>query len=126
MMYPCCRQRLYRTLVTRTRKAPCVRSPFLNGRTFATSSSNEWKELLEQVASGQVSPENALQRISTAASNAQVLESFANLDHSRQQRTGFPEAVFAEGKTPAQVGAILDDMSRNADPESTSAILATR
>lgn len=42
----------------------------------------------------------------------QILQSFANLDHSRARRTGFPEAVFAEGKTAEQVASILDDMAR--------------
>jgi pyridinium-3,5-biscarboxylic acid mononucleotide synthase len=32
---------------------------------------------------------------------------FANLDHDRLQRQGFPEVVFADGKTPAQVAAIV-------------------
>ena len=40
-----------------------------------------------------------------------VLSSFANLDHSRSQRTGFPEAIFAAGKSPEQIAAILDDMA---------------
>lgn len=63
----------------------------------------------------------------TEQSNAQVLASFANIDHTRQARTGFPEAVFAEGKTPPQVAAILDDMTKHAnDAESTTAVLATR
>lgn len=39
------------------------------------------------------------------------LESFANLDHDRARRTGFPEAIFAEGKTPSQIASILDDMA---------------
>jgi len=70
----------------------------------------------------------------------QLLESFANLDHGRSRRTGFPEAVFAEGKTPNQVARILDDMARSANEEllrgggagdrgettNNAAILATR
>jgi len=43
-----------------------------------------------------------------------LLSSFANLDHRRARRTGFPEAVFGQGKTPGQVHAILDSMARNA------------
>ena len=68
-----------------------------------------------------------------AATNMDVLQSFANLDHSRAKRTGFPEAVFAEGKTSKQVASILDDMGRTANEvanDDTSylypAILATR
>ena len=63
------------------------------------------------------------------------LESFANLDHDRRKRTGFPEAVFAEGKTSAQVAAILEDMARKVNESrhvdfdehhDTGPILATR
>jgi NCAIR mutase (PurE)-related protein len=43
----------------------------------------------------------------------ETLKSFVNLDHSQSSRTGFPEAVFAAGKTPDQVARILDDMARN-------------
>ena len=43
-----------------------------------------------------------------------LLSSFANLDHRRAPRTGFPEAVFGQGKTPEQIHAILDSMARNA------------
>jgi hypothetical protein len=46
-------------------------------------------------------------------SNEQLLHSFADLDHGRTSRTGFPEAVFAQGKTPQQVAIILDDMARH-------------
>ena len=44
---------------------------------------------------------------------ANELNSFANLDHKRAARTGFPEAVFASGKTPQQIASILDDMALN-------------
>ena len=37
----------------------------------------------------------------------EMLEAFARLDLERSQRTGIPEAVFAEGKTPDQVAGIL-------------------
>jgi len=38
------------------------------------------------------------------------LESFANLDFHRRERTGIPEAVFAEGKSVNQVVALTDQM----------------
>jgi NCAIR mutase (PurE)-related protein len=63
----------------------------------------------------------------------EILESFANLDHRRASRTGFPEAVFGQGKTPLQIHSILDSMANNvnalteADQTATStAIIATR
>ncbi|EED92322.1 cpma-like protein, partial [Thalassiosira pseudonana CCMP1335] len=37
----------------------------------------------------------------------------ANLDHQRASRTGFPEAVFGQGKTPTQIHSILDSMANN-------------
>lgn len=77
-------------------------------------------------------------------STTEPLESFANLDHGRSQRTGFPEAIFAAGKTPSQIVSILDNMAghvnecveqdqKNPNPKedkldasSYKAILATR
>jgi len=38
------------------------------------------------------------------------LGEFARLDHERQARQGLPEFVYAEGKTPAQVAAIMGSM----------------
>jgi NCAIR mutase (PurE)-related protein len=35
-----------------------------------------------------------------------VLASFADLDHGRARRRGYPEAVYCEGKTPEQVAMI--------------------
>ena len=43
----------------------------------------------------------------------EILSSFANLDHSRVKRAGFPEAVFGQGKTPSQLHLILDSMAKN-------------
>lgn len=73
--------------------------------------------------------ENLLSRPSDEA-----LNSFANLDHSRTKRTGFPEAVFAEGKSALQVASILDDMALHVnrrveageETRAERAILATR
>ena len=76
------------------------------------------------------------QRFSTSSKTPdEILDSFANLDHRRASRTGFPEAVFGQGKTPSQIHAILDSMARNvnqltdADKNATgasTAIIATR
>ena len=43
----------------------------------------------------------------------QVLEGEAKLDSWRSERTGFPEVVLGEGKTPEQIAAILRKMGRN-------------
>lgn len=50
-----------------------------------------------------------------------MLENFARLDVRRAERTGIPEAVFAEGKTPAQVASLLTALA-----EKTGIALATR
>ena len=46
---------------------------------------------------------------------------FANIDQHRNIRTGYPETIYCEGKTPEQVAAIIDKMR-----EKNSNILATR
>ena len=38
------------------------------------------------------------------------MEPFARLDHARSARTGEPEVVYAEGKTPAQVAALVEEL----------------
>ncbi len=37
---------------------------------------------------------------------------FVKIDHHRMLRQGFPEVVFAQGKTPAQVAAIVERLAR--------------
>ena len=72
-------------------------------------------EILQKVEDGKLSAAHATSMIRgvVSQSNDELLESFANLDHGRSKRVGFPEAVFAEGKTIAQVASILDDMAHN-------------
>ena len=95
-------------------------------------------QILEKVRDGSLQPAQAEQLIKSSRLNDEdpedTLKSFANLDHHRTRRTGFPEAVFAAGKTPLQVARILDDMARSLNEqlkegtvkESQRAILATR
>ena len=47
--------------------------------------------------------------------------SYANIDHHRSLRKGFPEVIFGEGKTSAQIIGIMDKMSSQ-----ENVILATR
>lgn len=51
----------------------------------------------------------------------EVLERLARLDHHRQERTGIPEAVFAEGKTPEQVAILVQALAQK-----SGVALATR
>jgi len=83
------------------------------------------KEILDQVSKSQITADQALQAITAETSttmspavnnedkDTQRLQSFARIDHERSHRTGFPEVVFAEGKTAEQVCAILDDMAQH-------------
>ena len=59
-------------------------------------------DLLEDLASGRVSVAEALK----ALGNTYTDLGFAKVDEGRSRRTGFPEAIFCSGKTPAQVGEI--------------------
>jgi hypothetical protein len=54
-------------------------------------------------------------------SRTEILERFARLDHHRKERTGIPEAVFAEGKTPEQVAALVQALAQK-----SGVALATR
>ncbi len=46
---------------------------------------------------------------------------FARVDHHRALRSGMPEVIFAEGKTPEQVAAIFGKLAASGEP-----VLATR
>ena len=60
--------------------------------------------LLEAVRAGALAPRSALERLS-AAPYADA--GFARIDHHRGLRLGIPEVIYAEGKTPEQVGEIF-------------------
>jgi NCAIR mutase (PurE)-related protein len=64
----------------------------------------ELRTLLERVRRGEVPPAEAARRIGAAPIEEL---SFATLDHQRALRAGFPEVVFGQGKTPAQLVAIV-------------------
>ncbi|MBO8171805.1 MAG: nickel pincer cofactor biosynthesis protein LarB [Bacillaceae bacterium] len=73
-------------------------------------------EILKQVQAGKLSAEEAAQKLS----QMEELD-FATLDYSRQKRTGFPEVIYAEGKTPEQVLSIFTKLRKRHDR-----VLATR
>ena len=61
-------------------------------------------KILNGVAEGNTSPEDA----------ANILKDlpfedlgYANIDHHRKLRTGYPEAVFCQGKKPQQIAEIM-------------------
>ncbi len=63
------------------------------------------RELLEGVKAGILSVEEASARLATLPYEDL---GFAKVDHHRALRRGFPEAVFGAGKTPEQIGAIVE------------------
>lgn len=61
-------------------------------------------ELLERLKSGEVDSATVADEL--ARLDSEKLE-FANLDHHRGLRTGYPEVIYGEGKSPAQAAAIF-------------------
>ena len=65
--------------------------------------------LLNDVREGRTRVDEALERL-------RILPfedlGFAKLDHHRPLRTGMPEVIFAERKTPGQVAAIFERMAQ--------------
>ncbi len=78
----------------------------------------ELRALLQRVRRGTLSPAAAARRL-----GEEPLErlAFATLDHQRSLRVGFPEVVFGQGKTPAQLTAIAGRLLGRGGP-----VLATR
>ncbi len=64
--------------------------------------------LMEQVASGKTSPEAAVEELKDLPFEDL---GFANIDHHRNLRTGYPEAVFCQGKKPEQIAAIMKELA---------------
>jgi NCAIR mutase (PurE)-related protein len=83
-------------------------------------------DLLAAVSAGALSPDQAAQELSSlpfaeiAAGSTEGTIS-ARVDHHRDVRTGFPEVIFCQGKTAAQVSAIAAELLAHGD-----VVLATR
>lgn len=76
------------------------------------------KDILDQVAQGSMKADDAL----TALEKLPFEDlGFANIDQHRNVRTGHPETIFCQGKTPEQTASIVSHMM-----ETNSNILATR
>jgi NCAIR mutase (PurE)-related protein len=76
------------------------------------------RELLDAVAARRVPVDEAVRELRDLPFRAL---GFANADTHRHLRTGFPEVVLGEGKTPEQVAAILVELAKGG-----STVLATR
>jgi NCAIR mutase (PurE)-related protein len=78
---------------------------------------SELRDLLERVARGDAPVDDALARLSdlpfaeVSVGEAEV----AKIDHHRALRTGFPEVVFCQGKSPSQVRAIAREVLEKGD-----------
>ncbi len=70
------------------------------------------RSLLEAVASGEKSVEHALDSLKQLPYED---IGFANLDHHRSLRWGFPEVVFCQGKTPEQSAEIMSRLAQRND-----------
>lgn len=68
-----------------------------------------------------MSVEEALAHCGDAASGDGDGLSYANLDHLREQRTGFPEVVYCPGKSDEQIAAIVERLALHA-----GVVVATR
>src|ERR1051326_7892561 len=66
------------------------------------------RRVLEAVGEGRLSVEEAVARLRTLPYGNL---GFARVDHHRALRGGAPEAIFCEGKTPAQVVAIAERLA---------------
>jgi NCAIR mutase (PurE)-related protein len=75
-------------------------------------------KLLELFSKGEIKKENLAQRL---ASSGLEEMGFATLDTDRYHRTGIPEVIYSEGKTPKQLAEIASRLFKKGIP-----ILATR
>jgi len=79
------------------------------------------RRLLDEVRVGRLTPAQAVERLRHLPFEDL---GFAKIDHHRALRQGYAEVVFARGKTPAQVGAIVRGMLRPRDAKHN--LLVTR
>lgn len=83
-------------------------------------SSQDLRSFLEQIRAGKIGVDAAVQRLSTL--NAPVAElGYAHVDLHRQQRCGFPEVIFCEGKASEWVAGVVAKLA-----EAGQDCLATR
>jgi NCAIR mutase (PurE)-related protein len=76
------------------------------------------RKLFEEVRTGKLSPDDAVNRLRHLPFEDL---GFAKVDHHRALRTGMPEVVFGERKTPLQVGQIFARLAKRGGN-----VLATR
>jgi pyridinium-3,5-biscarboxylic acid mononucleotide synthase len=80
-------------------------------------------QIMQRVQTGNISPEDA----ATSLENLPFEDiGFAKIDHHRALRSGMPEVIFAQGKTPQQTAAIFERLAASGvDVLATKATEAT-
>jgi NCAIR mutase (PurE)-related protein len=73
---------------------------------------DDLRRVLEDVGSGRLTPEQALQRIKIPAPLA-AMGDYAHVDLHRRLRCGFPEVVFGQGKSAHQIVGILQKLTEH-------------
>jgi pyridinium-3,5-biscarboxylic acid mononucleotide synthase len=68
------------------------------------------RQILSDHRAGVLSDDGALERLRNLPFEDL---GFANVDHHRTLRQGFPEAIFGAGKSPEQVARIVESMAKN-------------
>ncbi len=68
------------------------------------------KEVLEKVKGGGLAVDDAYEQLRDLPFKD---IGFANVDNHRAVRTGFPEVVFCQGKTPQQIAQIMAELVKN-------------
>ena len=79
---------------------------------------HDLEEILKQLHEGETTPEKAMKKLRHFS--VEDL-GFANIDHHRRLRQGFPEVVYCEGKSSKEVVAIIKKLNDTGHP-----VLATR
>jgi NCAIR mutase (PurE)-related protein len=69
---------------------------------------DEIKKMLDQLQAGKITSEEALEKLSDLPFKDL---GHTKIDNHRELRTGYPEVVFCEGKTPEQVCSIMEYMA---------------
>ena len=67
-------------------------------------------ELLRKFKGGEISEQEIFLRLKNLSLNSVENLGFASIDHARELRQGFPEVIFAAGKTKEQVRAIFKSL----------------
>jgi pyridinium-3,5-biscarboxylic acid mononucleotide synthase len=77
------------------------------------------RSLLQSIADGTVSPDAAFDNLKNL--DYESVGDFAKIDNHRELRTGFPEVIWGQDKTPAQIVQIIQVMQQR-----SSVVMATR